>query len=411
MVASLALEGQSVFAGIVGGALRSVDSGSNWSDMNFGGPTAQVLALCRSGADVLAGVNPGIWRWSGGGRTWTNLHFGCFTTAFAITADGLWAGTLYEGLYRSSDQGTTWSLIEKDRLQQTVILSIHELGSYLFLGTTEGVFRSADQGTNWTLLGDTLLQGTIFALASSGTTLYAGTEVLGPVASTDLGQTWTRSNPDSGETGFPFSNTYAIAFLNDLMFAGHAFGVEVSSDGGKNWAAAGLGGVDVEDLAVHESSIFAGTREGVFLSTDFGATWSPVNNGLESRDVLKILVSGSELFLGLKDPVGVWCADISSLVVDVHERENTPRTLMLSQNYPNPFNPTTTIRYGLSSRSYVTLTVYNILGQQVATLVQGEQEAGYHEVQFDASDLASGAYLCRLEMGGFVLAKKLILMK
>jgi hypothetical protein len=84
---------------------------------------------------------------------------------------------------------------------------------------------------------------------------------------------------------------------------------------------------------------------------------------------------------------------------------------VLRQNYPNPFNPSTTIRYGLPHRSTVQLTVFNTLGQQVATLVQGEQEAGYHEVRFDASGLSSGVYFYRLSAGTYVETRKLLLLK
>lgn len=89
----------------------------------------------------------------------------------------------------------------------------------------------------------------------------------------------------------------------------------------------------------------------------------------------------------------------------------TPNAFGLSQNYPNPFNPTTTIRYGLPSRSHVTLTVFNTLGQQVATLVNESEEAGYHDVRFDGSGLASGMYFYRLQAGSFVQTKELLLLR
>ncbi len=79
------------------------------------------------------------------------------------------------------------------------------------------------------------------------------------------------------------------------------------------------------------------------------------------------------------------------------EGSSLPTGFALFQNYPNPFNPSTTIRYALPHRSHVTLAFFNTLGQQVATLVPGEQEAGYHETTFDARGLASGVYLCRLQ--------------
>jgi poly(3-hydroxybutyrate) depolymerase len=89
----------------------------------------------------------------------------------------------------------------------------------------------------------------------------------------------------------------------------------------------------------------------------------------------------------------------------------TPAFFSLEQNYPNPFNPSTTIRYALTSRTQVTLVVYNILGQSVAELVHGEKGAGYYETRFDAGSLASGVYLYRLQAGSFVQVRKLIVVK
>jgi dienelactone hydrolase len=88
-----------------------------------------------------------------------------------------------------------------------------------------------------------------------------------------------------------------------------------------------------------------------------------------------------------------------------------PQAYALDQNYPNPFNPSTTIRYGLPVRSHVTLNVFNSLGQQVATLVQGEQGAGYHELKFDGSNLASGVYLYRIQAGSYTETRKLLFIK
>jgi plastocyanin len=93
------------------------------------------------------------------------------------------------------------------------------------------------------------------------------------------------------------------------------------------------------------------------------------------------------------------------------ERSTPPVSFQLNQNYPNPFNPTATIRYVLPLRSMVRLTVFNTLGQQITTIVNGEMEAGYHETRFGGSRLASGVYLNRMQAGDFVETKKLILMR
>jgi hypothetical protein len=98
-----------------------------------------------------------------------------------------------------------------------------------------------------------------------------------------------------------------------------------------------------------------------------------------------------------------------STTTDVEEQQ--PAEFALEQNYPNPFNPSTTIRYSLPQRSQVTLSVFNTLGQEVAILANGEQEAGYHEIHFDASNLARGVYFYRIQAGDFVATRKLLLTK
>ena len=96
---------------------------------------------------------------------------------------------------------------------------------------------------------------------------------------------------------------------------------------------------------------------------------------------------------------------------DIVEVEIAPSVFSLSQNYPNPFNPSTTINYQLPVNSFVTLKVYDVLGNEVATLVNEEKLAGEYEIEFDASEIGSGVYFYKLQAGSFIEMKKMIFLK
>lgn len=98
-------------------------------------------------------------------------------------------------------------------------------------------------------------------------------------------------------------------------------------------------------------------------------------------------------------------------VTDVKEPDFTPTAFALNQNYPNPFNPTTKISFNLLVDGKTSLSVYNVLGQKVATLIDKELTKGSHEVQFDASKLSSGVYFYKLESGNNLEIKKMMLLK
>jgi hypothetical protein len=93
------------------------------------------------------------------------------------------------------------------------------------------------------------------------------------------------------------------------------------------------------------------------------------------------------------------------------EPPGVPLTTSLQQNYPNPFNPTTSIKYQLPSTNHVTLAVFDLLGREVATLVDEVKQPGTYTVEWDASDVASGMYFYRLQAGAFVDVKKLVVMR
>ena len=119
------------------------------------------------------------------------------------------------------------------------------------------------------------------------------------------------------------------------------------------------------------------------------------------------------VFSGSSDSGSTDIFAYGSPLTSVHEilRSVSPTGFYVSQNYPNPFNPSTAISYQLSANSFVTLKVYDVLGREVAMLVNGKQSAGYHEVTFDAAKLSSGVYFYRISVGKFSSVKKLVVIK
>jgi hypothetical protein len=114
----------------------------------------------------------------------------------------------------------------------------------------------------------------------------------------------------------------------------------------------------------------------------------------------------------LSDDIDFWSDSINVIITGIAKNEtNIPKEYILKQNYPNPFNPTTNINFSIPRSEFVTLKVYNILGEEVATLVSEKLSVGSYQYEWNASSLASGVYLFRIEAGDYIESRKMVLMR
>ncbi len=169
--------------------------------------------------------------------------------------------------------------------------------------------------------------------------------------------------------------------------------------------SANLDGSDTLDV----NTLVSADPRGVFADPISGKLfWTTyISNSIESANLDgtgKVVLASS-----LNNPLSIFIARASGATV-VHP-SSVVTTYDLFQNYPNPFNPTTIINYQLPVGNHVTLKIYDILGREVATLVNEKTSAGSYSVKFDGSRLASGVYFYRLEAGSFVSVKKLVLLR
>ena len=155
---------------------------------------------------------------------------------------------------------------------------------------------------------------------------------------------------------------------------------------------------------------YDGTNVGAFPAPPNGEPqWGGLPHaGIKDLEI-KVIPGGYELWMS--------CLSRGSAVLTVPYNptsvsgEFVPHTFALDQNYPNPFNPTTTIRFQVAARGFVSLKVYDLLGREEATLVDEDLEAGNHQRTLNAAGLASGVYYYRLQAGGAVQTRKMVLMK
>ena len=171
------------------------------------------------------------------------------------------------------------------------------------------------------------------------------------------------------------------------------------------------GGIDNISVAVGAVAISAAASS----YTQFSATFTYLTSDIPDTCYIQISIVGPGTGVQSSPHAGSYYLldDLTfSGSTDVENQSSlVPVAMNLNQNYPNPFNPSTTISYSLSKASYVKLRVFNILGKELTTLVDGFQSAGNHSARFLASNMASGVYFYRLETEGYTAMKQMLLIK
>ena len=381
-----------LFAGTNGnGVFISTNNGIDWASVNTGLNNLYIKALAISDTNIFAGTVSGIYRSTNNGVRWiliktTDSAVECFAIASnEISGKNLFALTS-QNIYRSTNNGEDWTQLDKPGgWGLTLAVGTNKQGdSSLYLGVgyeADGsgkIYRSNDDGINWSLISQDIYTHMVYTLAFSSNSdgemnFFAGTWSDGVFLSTNLGENWTQIND-----GFSYSN-YDLAINTFFVF---------------------------------DTTVFVGTcYQGVYIWNNDERSWNNINEGLASLKISSLAVSSSYLLAGTYDG-GVWRRPLSEMITSL---ENTsmalPNQFALNQNYPNPFNPTTTIQYSIPQRSSVKLKVYDLLGNEIAELVNEEKDRGVYSVSFDASGLASGIYLYKIQAGSFVETKKMVLLK
>jgi hypothetical protein len=314
--------------------------------------------------------------------------------------------------------GITWAALPDTGLpDEPWCLTVSDTA--LFAGDEYGVYISTDGGTKWSAI-DSGIVDYVMSITTVGNHVIVGTEYDGIYVWSNNEANWTKDT-----TGIPYDSTWSeYARISNLVTNGENIygtasletspcGIIVSTNSGVSWKTVNTGLTDsnVTALVTSGSALFAGTKTGgVFLSTNDGVSWSSVSQGLIDKEVISIVASRINLFAGTGS--GVWRRPLSEMITAVKESGRTiPSRFLLSQNYPNPFNPSTTIRYSVPGKSFVTLSVYDVLGQLVKTLVSNEKNRGSYEASFGGSSLPSGTYFYTLRAGSYAQTKKMVLLK
>ena len=444
-VRGIAVRGSEIYAAITykfhGIVYKSTNFGDTWtrSGNGFASDITFMSGIAVSGNNIVAGSDQGIYYSTDDGSSWvlSNLNSG-YAEEIAATANYLYAEVPYHGVYRSSDNGITWSpsLISPD----LSLTSITAQDNYVYTGLFQGhSFYSTDNGNNWYQIGfpptgysvytikyipavpGMIIAGTsiepnyiyasfnysnVFSPYSEGLGVNAITEALASnnlysFAGTDFNGIWRRLLP--GVTPVEITLFTATADYNNVTLNWQT-ATETNNKGFEIERQVSSPQSEVSPKADRQSSVSNSEWKKIGFQIGNGTStkenhYSYIDRNLEAGNYSYRLVQID--FDGTRNESKVVNAEVGSL----------PSSYSLSQNYPNPFNPATAISYSLPKNTFVKLIVYNSIGEEIRTLVNRNEEAGRYNVNFNAGELVSGIYFYRLETPEFNSVKKMIVLK
>jgi photosystem II stability/assembly factor-like uncharacterized protein len=407
-------------------SISSNQLSGQWIEVGLSTERIMSLAIGPNGYIYAGTYSNGLYRSTDNGGTWVQVLgpssvYEVFSIAFDLSGNVL-AGTYAAGLYRSTNNGDSWTLLSSNTgpnnlpIDDIRAVAVAPTGT-IFASDYGVMYRSTDNGSTWSesKYSSGGSNGGFWAIASGSSRVYISGSNDWFYHSTNDGSSWNWVGSSTGLTRAPLS--LAVNSAGVIIAGTSGGGVYRSADLGVNWSAINhnLPTSYINTVAVDSAGlIYAGTTSsGIYVSADTGAGWSEWNSGLTNQDIRAIAFDHlGNVYAGAYKTSGgggVWRSTAFS-TTGVANQIN-PVEFSLSQNYPNPFNPLTKITFIVGTKHAVSLQIFDILGREIATLVDGIQSAGEHTIEWNAKNQSSGVYLYRLQVGNDVQVKKLMLLK